>query len=397
VPLISSFPSSTILAMSGIFAPLGLDPQPGYEVRFFDLELSKVRGGGPISYQRIDFPWHDIFDYQLHGLWRKARGYGWPMKYSPREAETAIEAFAASEANVFFAYFTLGDGAAHRRGPAGLEPVLRRLDEEIAALRKREPGRPFHVVLLSDHGVAGGEPLVNVRKDLKRAVRDGGYQLGSRRERPNDVVIVFYGLLSSFVIHADPREEERVSGLVVQVPGVDLCARRDQGGWVVRSADGVARIDRKPTGEADGSKEWRYRETDADPLDYASAVDQLRRTAGDSARDWFPDDQWLAVTGAMERPDALYRIARGFETVANPASIICSVAPGFMVGSAKTELSSRFTIGRLRWTHGSIHRDSTLGFITSDHPAWGATTFVRYDRALDDLLRIQDDSEARER
>ena len=52
VPLLSSFPSSTTLAFTGIFEPFRLEIPPGYEARFFDRERGKVRGGGLFSYGR---------------------------------------------------------------------------------------------------------------------------------------------------------------------------------------------------------------------------------------------------------------------------------------------------------------------------------------------------------
>ena len=38
VPLISTFPSSTSVALVGLLQPLGLEKSPGYEARFFDWE-----------------------------------------------------------------------------------------------------------------------------------------------------------------------------------------------------------------------------------------------------------------------------------------------------------------------------------------------------------------------
>ena len=46
-----------------------------------------------------------------------------------------------------------------------------------------------------------------------------------------------------------------------------------------------------------------------------------------------------------------------FDLVENPASILCSTAPGWMFGARKTDRASRLTGGRLRWTHGALGRD----------------------------------------
>jgi len=53
-----------------------------------------------------------------------------------------------------------------------------------------------------------------------------------------------------------------------------------------------------------------------------------------------------------------------------------------MFGARKTERASRLTGGRLRWTHGALERDATLGFLMSDDPRLPLTGPVRFDEAL---------------
>ena len=54
--MVSSFPSSTNVAMVGLLAPFGAAPSPGYEPRFYDRSANRLRGGGPISYHQHVFP-----------------------------------------------------------------------------------------------------------------------------------------------------------------------------------------------------------------------------------------------------------------------------------------------------------------------------------------------------
>ncbi len=54
-----------------------------------------------------------------------------------------------------------------------------------------------------------------------------------------------------------------------------------------------------------------------------------------------------------------------------------------MYGAAYTVFGSRISTGRLRWTHGSMPREPSLGFVMSDVPGWQAPDAVRFDQALD--------------
>ena len=43
---------------------------------------------------------------------------------------------------------------------------------------------------------------------------------------------------------------------------------------------------------------------------------------------------------------------------------------------------SRISTGRLKWTHGAMGSEASLGFVMSDVPGWQAPEVVRFDEAL---------------
>jgi hypothetical protein len=53
-----------------------------------------------------------------------------------------------------------------------------------------------------------------------------------------------------------------------------------------------------------------------------------------------------------------------------------------MFGPRHTELLARLGKGRLRWTHGALGRDETLGFVMSDAPGWNPPGALRAADAL---------------
>jgi hypothetical protein len=87
-------------------------------------------------------------------------------------------------------------------------------------------------------------------------------------------------------------------------------------------------------------------------------------------------------------PDPLHRMAASFEGVANPASVVCSVAGGYMFGSELTSFAARVSVPRLEWTHGALERDATLGFLASDVPSWNPLGPVRFDDALEPFIHL---------
>lgn len=388
VPLISTFPSTTTVAFTGILEPLGIDSPPGYEARFFDWNHREVRGGGPRSYFKIVFSWREFFHWKTRSTVRKTLGFVHPVKFGRQEVKRAVKAFLASDRDVFLAYVTATDGVGHVKGPAFQARVLRELGEALRELDS-EGGKKFHSVVLSDHGMGGGKPLKNVWKEVRREARSAGFHIAGRLEGERDLVFVPYGLVSSFVAFTSPGWEARAAGALASAPGVSLCVHRDGSGWRV-VGDGEARVGRRRRGS---QWQWSYQPLTGDPLEYGPRLAQLRRLhagarrqAGDAV--WFSQAAWFDATREGAYPDALHRIARGFDLVTNPASVVCSVAPGHMYGAPLTAWASRF-IGRLKWTHGALDRDAAAGFIMSDHPDWPQAPAWPFDEALSFLTGIE--------
>lgn len=378
-PLISTFPSSTSIALPAILKRFGLEESPGYEAKFFDHDAGRVRGGGLISYRQIDFDWHHFFDWQLHGFFGKSRAYAMPRRFSRKEIHKSLRLFNSTDKRDFFIYINSTDALGHIRGPESLRETFVNLEARLTELRSHS-SEPIYTILLSDHGQGGGAVLENIRFQVTRAIRSGGWRNATKLLRLDDVVLTPFGLVSSFEIYTQPGLEAAVAATVAREPGVDLCAyREDSDSWAVVDEEGRATFRRR---EADLETEWSYRIETADPLEYAAVTARLRERS--RVGEWFGQRAWFDQTWNETYPDALYRIAAGFERVRNPASILCSVASGSLYGSKSASFGARFSVGRLKWTHGALLRDATLGFVMTDFPGWDPSP-VRFDNALDFL------------
>lgn len=393
VPLISSFPATSSLAFSGILEPFDLPKSPGYEAKFFDRSENSIRGGGLFSYSKIPFGWREFFTWNYNDPVKRALASARPVKGAVREVEWVLARFAQSDKDVFHGYSALTDAVAHLEGPEGLIPALTAVDRGLRDLRRDNPGRSFHAVIYSDHGIAGGQPLANVRADVQAALEQSGFRVTDRLRRRDDAVMVPFGLVSSFEIYVRRGRGADAARIAGRVEGVEVCVAREPGTqaeWRVAGAGGEAVIARRY-----GSDLWTYRVETGDPLGYSPLLEELSRRSGNPDREWFPDAEWFEVSHDHRLPDALYRLSRTFNLVRNTASAACSVEPGHMYGSGLTEMLARVSGGRLEWTHGALTAASSNGFLLTDVPGWQPPEALRFDRALADFAQGGDAALAR--
>lgn len=379
VPVISTFPSSTSVAMVGLLQPLGLAKSPGYEAKFFDWQRRKVRGGGLFSYSKIEFPWREFFDWGRRNPAGSAIEAVKPVKSGIKRLGNAIDEFVESDAEVSLIYIAATDIAVHVVGPDSVKRLFVALDAMLEEARARHPDRPFETLIWSDHGVAGGEPLINVSKPTKRALKAAGYRVKKKLKKPGTVVMTPFGLVSNFEAYTDQESIAAVARILAAVEGVDLCTFKTGGDrWGVAGSKGQAVVERRRSGS---TMAWRYAVQGEDPLGYSAVIQQLA-PAGTGGDAWIDDDELFEATKSLHYPDALYRIADAFELVLNPGSVVCSTGIDYMYGAGTTAALATLGKGKLRWTHGALNSAATMGFLMSDAEYWEPPDIVRYDRAL---------------
>ena len=378
VRLVSTFPSSTSVALPGILGPIGLRLSPGYEARFFDWDEGKVRGGGAVSYGKIEFPWRDFFDWGRKGVAGSAIEAVKPVKSGVKRLRNAMDDFVESDKDEFWIYSAATDIAGHVISPQAHKEFFQALDEMIRDARQASPDRPFDVVVFSDHGMDGGDPLINVFKPAKKALKESGFQVKKKLKAPQVVVLTPFGLVSNFEAYTHDENKGRVAEALAAVEGVDVCAYELEKGWRIESHRGSATLLQK---ELEDRVWWSYQPHHGDPLEFEAVIAMMEQE-GLVQEGWLPDEACFEATVDAENPDPFYRITHAFELVTNPASVICSVGRGYMYGAPHTSVLAKFGKGRLRWTHGALNREATLGFLFSDVEDWEAPNAVRFDRAI---------------
>ena len=378
VPMVSTFPSGTNVAIPALIAPLGVGVSPGYENRHYNWVSNTVRGGGVISYYRIEFPWRGFFDVTRTGIAVGGLNALNPVKGSIKQLRKGIDGFVASEKDLYTIYIGEMDLVMHFSGPDAARPVFEALETMIREVRQEHPDRPFDVVILSDHGVEGGETLINVRQPVLQALKKAGYRYEKKLKRPDDVVLTPYGLVSNLEAYTRDEIKPHVAEVLAHVSGIDLCVFETEAGWVIEGTDGRAVFRRHDTPEGTC---WAYEPAYGDPLNYLPLIDTFSQRTGGTT-DCLPDEAWFEASADCEYPDAFFRLEQAFELVQNPASVVCSISPGYMYGARMTEFGSKIASGPLRWTHGALHWEATLGFLMSDRADWNPPRFARFNTAL---------------
>jgi hypothetical protein len=209
-------------------------------------------------------------------------------------------------------------------------------------------------------------------------LKKAGYRYEKKLKRPDDVVLTPYGLVSNLEAYTREEIKPHVAEVLTGVTGVDLCVFERPDGWVVQGTDGKAVIRRH---DAPDGKCWSYEPLSGDPLHYLPLIDAFSQRTGRSI-DCLPDEAWFEATADCEYPDAFFRIEQAFTLVQKPASVACSLSPEYSYGARMTEMGSRIASGPLRWTHGALHWEATLGFLMSDRNDWDPPRFARSSTAL---------------
>lgn len=363
--VISPFPSLTHPAFASLFEPFGVAPSWGYEVRYFDSERNRTVGGNPLTYHSQVPPWREFFDAPHRGIIAKTVNYVSALRAASAELDAVFDAVLDSQHETVIAYLGATDGLMHLYEDGSLLEFLFELDRRVGELRARHLGerrRPLEVALFSDHGC--GRSPVHYTGSFKPLLRDAGFKVVGRLAGPDDVVAPTFGIVNygALFLH-DPKGAERAARAMTVHAGVELAAYSPGPGEVrVFGDSGSAQI-RWQGGDRD--RLFSYRWHGDDLLHLGQARRRLANSGALSDREWAHEDDWLRETAFGVYPDPLRRLADALtgERIANRASVLISLGPGWSWGLRSVFAGGLVRGGRLKGTHGGLDRDSSLGFL----------------------------------
>jgi len=391
-PLVSTFPSVTNVAFTAMLEPFGVDSAGGYEVAHFDVARNEVVGNTPFGYEERLYAWRDAFDVTSRTVKSKLRTYTAPKSASRKAVDKAEKLLLETDKELVLAHAGATDALIHLRGDKAILKYLLELDGRLQEIKERHEqatGRKLRIVLLSDHG--NSSIKIHRAKGLRGALREAGLEVVKHLGEPGEVVAPTFGIVGYGALFMHQQDAETASRAIVGNPTVDLAAWLSNPTEMIVVSDlGTAtvhwRVD--PTGG------WRlsYEATEGDPLGYTDLVAQMRARGRLDSDGFAHEDDWFAWTVSSEYPDGLRRLIHSLTGayVANYATVVFSLKPGYAWGWTSAHMSSKLSGGRLEGTHGGLDRISTVGFFLSDDPAFQPDGAVRAEHALTGFAGLND-------
>lgn len=341
--VIAPFPVMTDLSIAEFF---GISPCPGLESEYFD---GKRLQSGYMNYASgKNTPWHAFMDYTM---WSVLHGesYSDPLPWYGRELRRIQEEVNKRSDQPRTRAYVVGTSAIGASlGEDGHRQALDRLDRYCQQLIADSDGRT-RITLMSDHGHAF---VPSQRIPLDDILREQGYRVGKTLEKPQDVVIPQFGIVTYAAIHTT--EPAQVAKIVLGVEGVELAIypSPDRSTIYVLNKDGRSTIEANH--ESDAIR-YKYSVVEADPLNLQRAWASLRT----DEQGYVSDHELFEATKSHEMPDAVARIWRAFHgLVENVPQLIVTTRDGYHCGSAY--MSRRID---LIGAHGNLRTMSSTGFL----------------------------------
>jgi hypothetical protein len=293
-------------------------------------------------------PW-SVFSAELRQMWRL---------------------FGETSAPLAVAYSVGTAGIGTRQGEQGIRAYLADVDKLCERVTYDRRGK-VHFSILADHGQSL-QPCQRV--SFRKVLTEAGFRVTKSLEKPNDVVVVSYGLITCALFHTD--QPRAVASTLVEHPAVDLVMFRDGDGVAVQKRGptagtaSTAIIQQQPGG-------FVYDTADGDPLGLGTIIDRLRAAGHVASDGTIADGPLLRATAGHEYPDPLHRVWSCFNgLVVKPADVIASLKPDACHGSK----FFHFFVAPVASTHGSLRRRGSVTFLLTN----------ALPIPLPDVLRVED-------
>ncbi len=389
--IISTFPSDTNIALTGIFQYLDPRKAPGYESKFYDRKKNKIIGGRAHDYKMIEFPFRDQFDF-FHGkIIERSLIYAFPSIAAKKDFDAIQEEILTKPRDdYYFSIINSLDGVNHIGGKENAREICTYISKGLDTLIEKYQklhGQIPHIVIFSDHGFYYQRLNVYGIGDFSDPLEKAGFRLTDELKSPNDIIIVDYGNVGAgvaFIKHPiqDSTILEQAALAMLQLKGVDIIFYRisDKKIGVFAMRDGGienAFLFFKP----DGNK-YGYQILNGDPLKLRPIIRNIVKVFGPSPNNFYTKEIWFEATWNHVYPDPIFRTFKAFSgLVENYADIIFSLKPNYSF-SGPGARAGCVVCGGTEGTHGAILFDSSNAFVMSNDVLDILPPVLRYDQLL---------------
>jgi hypothetical protein len=387
VPMVSTFPSMTNVAITAMLSRHRVEPIAGYERRFFEPAPDGSSTEGSVSLRKHPYPWRQMFQITNSAVSGEAAAYVSPKRKARRMISAVEEAVLGSSDEIVLAHLGPTDVLIHFRGEAPVEEFLLELDPRLAELEQRHLekfGRPLRIVMFSDHGNTHDKviPAKGLRKTLIRA----GFAHGKKLEEPDEVVTPTYGVVSFGALYLHPKNAERAARAMAGHQSVNLAAWISGDGemtMVSRDGEAVVRWRERAAG-----REIAYDALEGDPLRMSGVVAEMTRAGLVDRHGFATEEDWFENSALSHFPDGPRRVIDSLtgKYVSSSATVMLSLEPDSAWGLGTARFGAYLFGGHLEGTHGGLDRTSTLGFYMANKSQVRHRVAIRAEDVLEDWL-----------
>ncbi|MFH1748493.1 MAG: hypothetical protein ABIG44_15775, partial [Planctomycetota bacterium] len=195
--VICCYPGMTDLALADLFHTNSCN---AFQALYFDRQSKQLTGGSSAYLDAVNSPWVSHVDYRC-SFWWDALVYLDPQAVFDHELRGMLRTFRARDAGEARAYSVGTAGLGTRGGREAILKYLRTVDRLCEQIIHERRGQ-VKLTLTADHG---HNLTPNHKISFRKTLAAGGYRQSKSLRRPNDVVVVPYGLVTCAEFYtADP-------------------------------------------------------------------------------------------------------------------------------------------------------------------------------------------------
>lgn len=354
-PMVATFPSISDPNWTTLF---GMPPEVGFTKAFFNPTIQTKEGTGqedgglvshitrqPIYEKKMHFKPEGAFEHFSTFVWLDTTARYWLDSLEK-------DFFAHRGDNPYFAFIVNTDIISHTGGEAKLLFFLDELEKKIELIRSKylsQNSRNLEVILISDHGNAYVSPLEDVPFD--GILKDNGWKLADTISGPKDVGYYVPELLSFGAFYCKPSSAKSLAQLLSKSDRVQSAAYSP-------SAKEV-RVYHKKSEVQITVDETRRR------VFYKVVQGQDIFNHAKYFRNGPVDfDTYFSKTVFDDYPYVAVRLWEGFHKNSQiRPEVLANAELGYVFGNKALRLLT--DIKGFTSSHGSLHRDESLGLFAS--------------------------------
>lgn len=361
IPMVATFPSISDPNWAHL---MNVKPEKGYTKAGFEMTKNSDGSTGkeygtlidhlttPPQYEKkFDFKAEGVFEHIMSMTWSETSALYWTESLS----RYLLEPKNISDKKIIKAFIVNTDIISHVGGEKKVIEYLKSLSKRLEKLQKEfrtQYENDLEIILVSDHG---NHYKIPTSIDYKKPLEAKKFFQKSNLKEKTDYAFVAPEIISFGAFYTLPGEEISFAKHMKDITGVHVAlADKGKNKIAVYSKDGESEITIDPKKRTVSYKLISGK----DPFDQ---IDLFKK------KNSLTFDDYFFKTLKTPYPNALVRAWEGFYKNSQiPASVLVSAELGYVFTNLTLEILT--SLSGVQSTHGSFHREETLGVIMTTLP-----------------------------